>query len=517
MRNSIQNDPQFESLHKLLSFWKEFKWLANLHVTDFFAENLWEKIPSSWREAVETNNLNLSQLLNLSKVTESECPKDLLEFARKCSEFNIKKNYGDTSESYEISHLLNTGMIPKKKMEVGVMAKMVSDCAINTGCKTVIDIGSGQAREIFKDTFYDYFDHKDITFICVNFSQGYLSRVLAYQYGLDVFAFDGTSSQTEGSKKLNESTLKKIGGKKGKVDTLLSKNGFGSINYTTLFIDENSKETFKTTINNYRKSDNCDTKKWLICGLHACGNLTDTMIRTFINTDASALVVVGCCYNLINEGVKGFPISEYFKREEIFLGKNTLKLACQSPEKWEKDIKLGSNSFRNNYFRALLHYLMIDSNLILPTDEFPKLGKLEKGDYSSFAIYAKAAINKLKQLLKINTCTSKSLCSDISSEMEVLEITFTDDSIPKTIVNIKKYEDLYGGNGEKYISAFCLLQFAIAPVIETLVATDRILCLKESGANAKIIPLFDSSLSPRSLAIVSNKFETKTLGNEKFL
>ena len=42
----------------------------------------------------------------------------------------------------------------------------------------------------------------------------------------------------------------------------------------------------------------CDTETFVITGLHACGDLTPTMMRVFVNcASASSLVSVACCYH----------------------------------------------------------------------------------------------------------------------------------------------------------------------------------------------------------------------------
>lgn len=43
-------------------------------------------------------------------------------------------------------------------------------------------------------------------------------------------------------------------------------------------------------------------QRFLICGLHTCGNLATSSIRLFTkSSEAKTLCIVGCCYNLIKE------------------------------------------------------------------------------------------------------------------------------------------------------------------------------------------------------------------------
>lgn len=41
--------------------------------------------------------------------------------------------------------------------------------------------------------------------------------------------------------------------------------------------------------------------RWTLCGLHACGDLTSNMIKLYLESSATCLFSVGCCYNWITE------------------------------------------------------------------------------------------------------------------------------------------------------------------------------------------------------------------------
>ena len=53
-----------------------------------------------------------------------------------------------------------------------------------------------------------------------------------------------------------------------------------------------------------------------IVGLHTCGDLAPTSIRTFLHTDRARLLCnVGCCYNHLTS--LGFPLSNYLQSREF--------------------------------------------------------------------------------------------------------------------------------------------------------------------------------------------------------
>ncbi|KAG1522448.1 hypothetical protein G6F51_014604 [Rhizopus arrhizus] len=72
-------------------------------------------------------------------------------------------------------------MSDKKIHEVRLMSQLIKDVADKQGITSVIDLGSGQ---------------------------GYLSRALAYDYGLEVLAVDMSEIQTKGAIRFDEKAKK---------------------------------------------------------------------------------------------------------------------------------------------------------------------------------------------------------------------------------------------------------------------------------------------------------------------
>ncbi|KAI3864570.1 hypothetical protein MKX03_017027, partial [Papaver bracteatum] len=71
-------------------------------------------------------------------------------------------------------------------------------------------------------------------------------------------------------------------------------------------------------------------------GLHACGDLSVTMLRTFVESEeVKAIVSVSCCYNLLTEEEHpdntsppcGFPLSDGLNSVGLSLGRNARDLA----------------------------------------------------------------------------------------------------------------------------------------------------------------------------------------------
>jgi hypothetical protein len=99
----------------------------------------------------------------------------------------------------------------------------------------------------------------------------------------------------------------------------------------------------------------------VLAGLHACGDLSVTMLRTFMECEeVKALVSIGCCYNLLSEKSSedscskcGYPMSAGLRSLGFSLGKNARDLACQSAERWSSlGEDAGLQNFELHSFRA---------------------------------------------------------------------------------------------------------------------------------------------------------------------
>ncbi|KAG0212750.1 Methyltransferase-like protein 25 [Mortierella sp. NVP41] len=148
--------------------------------------------------------------------------------------------------------------------------------------------------------------------------------------------------------------------------------------------------------------------RWTLCGLHACGDLTSNMIKLYLESSATCLFSVGCCYHWITErydksgniaisdGSHGFPLSAVFNRHKCHLGEHAKMIACQSPERWLEYQKETEDAIHGHYFRALLHKLMVEKGLYPgPPAIAPVLGRMGKHRLKGFPHYLSTAVNRL--------------------------------------------------------------------------------------------------------------------------
>ncbi|KAL3312601.1 hypothetical protein Ciccas_008809, partial [Cichlidogyrus casuarinus] len=171
-----------------------------------------------------------------------------------------------------------------------------------------------------------------------------------------------------------------------------------------------SREENKKSAENYRSKLDCETKcktviellfsstkcdqilnenvdklsqyeSILICGLHACGNLSNTVLRNFVNSNyLTHLIVVPCCYHLLREDPNldptsrdrmpdwatftdsefDFPMSKIIRENfpDFYLGQNALSLASYSIERTKTNPEKFILNTRRATYRALLEVLL---------------------------------------------------------------------------------------------------------------------------------------------------------------
>ncbi|GAO52323.1 hypothetical protein G7K_6402-t1 [Saitoella complicata NRRL Y-17804] len=321
-------------------------------------------------------------------------------------------------------------MKPKKKHEVEYLSAIVAELAEGMNIKNVIDLGAGQ---------------------------GYLSRTLANNYGLNVLAIDSNEDQTDGGKYFDS---------RAKV-----KNG--SVQHFSRRIEDSD---LSAAFDAWHPES--ATKDCIVIGLHACGSLTENTIRMLVdNENVRACCVVGCCYNLIQTKVDGhedgFPISKKLSDLGVNFNLTTRMTGCQAPATWTEETS--SNFYRRHFFRALFQKLIVDKCLAEAGKPL-LIGSLRKHCYVDFTAYVQAALNKLKMPPQC----------------------ITDDEAKQYFEEYKDKED--------QIKIVWTLSAVLAPVIESVIVMDRYWFLKENNlSTADIVPGFDYNLSPRNLIVVGAK------------
>ncbi len=128
-------------------------------------------------------------------------------------------------------------MIGKKIHEVERMTPVIKKVAKDHQVESIVDLGAGQ---------------------------GYLSRSIAFQSNLKVLAVDSSEIQTCGAKKFDDRAIK-----------FLEKDDL-KLHHVTDFI---TPENASSILSKWGNHDSNQEEKWLLCGLHTCGDLSSMMMR----------------------------------------------------------------------------------------------------------------------------------------------------------------------------------------------------------------------------------------------
>ncbi|KAK2052726.1 hypothetical protein LY76DRAFT_629910 [Colletotrichum caudatum] len=426
---------------------------GEIHVNDALIYNAWEALPSewtSWWSALPDHRLAQQDLID--SIEEPSCPLSKNEDA---GGDGRTRRLRDRPESLTkwlaalqslslpraqrpgpgigLPEILTGRMKTKKIAEVSTAAAYIKRVCRANGITRVVDIGSGQ---------------------------GYLSVSLAFLFPeLRVLAIDGSAAQIEASEAAAASL--EIPGHR--------------IRHMRRHVDGTAP--LAAEIAAWAGGEKC-----MLVGLHACGNLSEHMLKYFATVPLiTHLGAVGCCYNHIvpRSGAcpDGFPISEKMRTRGVMLSATALMTGCQAPNNWERpDLSRDESEYsKRRFYRALLEKILFDKGIELDKENRPVWG-VRKGDMASFAKFARRAIEYLG----------------------IDDSRITDDEL-------MSYEDRYRGYNAK-IATLWTLGVLCCKVVESVIALDRYFFLTENGGeDVEVLPIFDYKISPRNLMLVASK------------
>ncbi|KAH8660074.1 methyltransferase domain-containing protein [Xylariales sp. PMI_506] len=429
---------------------------GGIHVNDALIYDAWEALPhdwTAWWDSLPDHRLAQQHLINSIDEDErttaqgSVCADEISHPTAALNPPASLGNWLDDLRSLSIPRVQRPGpqlllpdvlksrMNTKKIDEVSAAAAYIEAACRANGITHVIDMGSGQ---------------------------GYLSVALAYLFpSLHVLAIDGSESQVAGSKSFAASL--------GIDETKLC--------HLVRYIDGTAPLVAEMAA--WAGGQRC-----MLVGLHACGQLSEHMLRYFTTLPWIALLgAVGCCYNHIvprsHNCPDGFPISARLRTREVALSATAMMTGCQAPNNWEKvDLSRGETAYaKRRFYRALLEKLFHDKNIGIGSnsEERPAWGT-RKGDLVSFESFTRRAMQIL----------------GVSPEMVSGE-------------EIDTYKYRYRGY-EGRIAILWTLSVLCCKVVESVIAMDRYWFLTEQGAeDVDILTIFDYRVSPRNLMMTATK------------
>ncbi|KAG8164041.1 hypothetical protein KVR01_005959 [Diaporthe batatas] len=420
---------------------------GGVHVNDAFIQDAWGKLPAEWTnhwDSLPDSRIAQRDMIDSIDEGEHTCqspradshesalsrPESLVSWLAKLKSVSLPRIQRN-GPVLVLPKVLADRMETKKLNEVSVAAPYIHSICQASGVTHIIDMGSGQ---------------------------GYLSNTLAYLFpSLRILAIDGSESQIAGSKAF--ATF--LGITEDRIQHLVR------------YIDGSMK--LASEIDAWAGGQKC-----LLVGLHACGNLSEHMIKYFAACSSiTHLAAVGCCYNHIvirsETCPDGFPISERLRERNVTLTPTALMAGCQAPNNWARTdlTKPKSIYSRKQFYRSLLEKMFHDKGVQI--HDKPNWG-IRKGDLANFESFTRRVVEYLG--------------------VEQHRISKLD---------ITKYENQYASQ-EGRISILWTLSVLCCKAIESIIALDRYWFLVENGGhNVEIVPIFDYKISPRNLMIVAEK------------
>ncbi|TDZ36672.1 Protein RRNAD1 [Colletotrichum spinosum] len=427
---------------------------GGIHVNDALIYNAWEALPAewtSWWSSLPDHRLAQQDLIDsIEEVAHLPSPRtsgtqendttgflagkpgSLTEWLSTIRSLSLPR-VQRPGPRIRLPEVLASRMKTKKIDEVSVAAAYVQSVCEAHGITRIIDMGSGQ---------------------------GYLTLSLAYLFpDLRVLAIDGSESQMAAS----EACAASLGIPQSRIRHLRR-----YIDGSSPLIDEMAE---------WASGEKC-----MLVGLHACGNLSEHMLRYFTAVPfITRLGAVGCCYNhivpLSETSPEGFPISARLRRRGVVLSATALMTGCQAPNNWDRaDLSKEESVYsKRRFYRTLLEKVFFDKGIKLDQDNRPVWG-VRKGDMVSFTKFANRAMHYLG-------VDAKRIGTD---ELVAYEYRY------------REYEGR--------VAILWTLSVLCCKIVESVIALDRYCFLTENGGeNVDVVPIFDYKISPRNLMLVAEK------------
>ncbi|MEE6491404.1 hypothetical protein FKM82_016208 [Ascaphus truei] len=234
--------------------------------------------------------------------------------------------------------------------------------------------------------------------------------------------------------------------------------------------------------------------KFVLTGLHACGDLSVAMLRHFARCPSVVgITSVACCYmkittaempqppgvlspshsdETVQQAEYGYPMSSWVAQLPGHkLSYKAREVACHAIEDYTERLKGESSVLRTHCYRAVLETII---RSVDPTMKRAGVQSIKKAHELPFKEYARQGLKRVG--LDPNTPLD-----DVSVEHMLSQ--------------------------HQNVVAFFSLALLLAPLVETLILLDRMIFLQEEGFRCDLIPLFKPRFSPRNLVLVAAKVD----------
>ncbi|XP_025830177.1 uncharacterized protein LOC112904413 [Agrilus planipennis] len=153
-------------------------------------------------------------------------------------------------------------------------------------------------------------------------------------------------------------------------------SSLGSVRFINHFITENSLNVIEKLLKEYFADEIKQKPRVCVVGLHACADLSVTMLDIFSKMSYfGVLAIMPCCYHRLKQKTNGeffnFPVSNVLKmlgtlyNGEEFLKVPFLRLACQQTIEKFKSLPLAERQKQSKSWmlRAILQFIAKEGKL----------------------------------------------------------------------------------------------------------------------------------------------------------
>ncbi|XP_020513114.2 protein RRNAD1 [Labrus bergylta] len=234
---------------------------------------------------------------------------------------------------------------------------------------------------------------------------------------------------------------------------------------------------------------------FVLTGLHACGDLSATLLRHFVNCPhVHGITSVACCYMKITTKENptppglveqpalltpsldspssefGYPMSSWVRGLPGHrLSYKAREGACHAIDDYIQRLREESELLRTHCYRAALEAFI---RVKMPDLRRAGIQTIKKAHLLPFTEYARLGFARV--------------------------------GLPPGLpLDPERVEAMLKQQGR--VVVYFSLVLLLAPVVETLVLLDRMIYLQENGLDSQLVPLFDPNLSPRNFVLVALK------------
>lgn len=552
---SFSAEQQRDLASRITSFLSLYSHLSDSYIIEFFTEDLWLTLPSNWQPVLQ--DLTYPQVADLLLDSSHQdrrypavWPLSLLAFRATAHALAFPRQHQpdgerftglmkpgefleNQSQSSLLGHIFRKHVKPKKQHEIRKLGMLVKQLCDQTECYGVVDVGSGQGH---LTRFLSYGLRLSVTAIeadhdLVSVASRFDAQLLC-------------SLEKENRKKSNSSQLPlsqySPSHVNGWVNPKASWEAFISQLRAAAFVCEGPSTPRGPSKKRLRGSEqpehsaevemsepaekqkeskeespgkNCCSSlqalsqvdmeetgspgypDFVLTGLHACGDLSTTLLRHFVNCPhVRGITSVACCYMKIstkedpsppgrvqppsppkspNDSVPpqfGYPMSSWVRGLPGHqLSYKAREGACHAIEDYMRRLREGSELLRSHCYRALLETFIRDTR---PDLRRAGIQTIKKAHLLPFTEYARLGLVRV------------GLPPDLPLDPERVESLLEQ---------------------QRRVVVYFSLSLLLAPVVESLVLLDRIIFLQENGVESRLVPLFDPNFSPRNFVLVALK------------